>query len=173
MSTSCRPNSGIMSTATTHFSAIPWCKELIEDEAWTPTRTASRVPKSSSEDSFFAETLQTDRTIRHCLSLRPTNPEHDFQTRGHGPAYKEIRTIIELGNGLNGHPNICHGGFVATLLDEVFGVLLTHNIEMRSRARRDSSRTGRSLPPAMGMNGFTACEYRFVIFIECEDVGAD
>ncbi|KAF2792595.1 hypothetical protein K505DRAFT_362777 [Melanomma pulvis-pyrius CBS 109.77] len=119
-----------MTDAISHFSQVPWCAALIEDLAWTPTRTASRVPKPTTEDSFFAETLGTDRTIRQCLTLRPTVPERD------APDYREVRTIVDLGTGLNGHPNICHGGFVATMLDEVFGVLITLNLAKKMEKPR-------------------------------------
>jgi thioesterase superfamily protein 4 len=43
-------------------------------------------------------------------------------------AYQNIVTILELGDGLNGYPSICHGGFVATTMDEVCGVLIVLNL---------------------------------------------
>lgn len=133
-------------TAIARLSGTPWCAALINDPAWTPTRTASRVPKPTSEDSFFAETLGTPRTIRSCLTLRPKEKaEGDM-------AFREVRTIMELGDGLNGHPRICHGGFVATMLDEVLGVLITLNIEERMKKRVD---------PHEGMSCFTACKFLF------------
>ena len=94
------------------FSSAPWAAALINDPNWTPTRTDSRLPKASGEDSFFAETLATNRTIRALLTLRPVKEEEDYFP------YNEIVTIIDLGDGLNGHPQIAHGGFVATMLDE-------------------------------------------------------
>jgi hypothetical protein len=36
---------------------------------------------------------------------------------------------MDLGGGLNGYPGICHGGFVATMLDEVCGLLIVLNLE--------------------------------------------
>jgi hypothetical protein len=138
-----------MTAAIAHLAQTTWCKALIEDPAWEPTRTASRVPKDTSEDSFFAETLGTDRTIRYCLTLKPREEiKEDI-------AYREVKTILELGNGLNGHPNICHGGFVATMLDEIFGVLITLNLERKVARRREEG-----LGPHEGMNCFTACECR-------------
>lgn len=94
------------------LSSVPWARALINDPKWTSTRTDSRLPKGSGEDSFFAETLATNRTIRALLTLRLTKEEgDDFPV-------KEIVTIIDLGDGLNGHPRIAHGGFAATMLDE-------------------------------------------------------
>jgi acyl-coenzyme A thioesterase THEM4 len=63
--------------------------------------------------------------------------------------YREVKTIMDLGDGLNGHPNICHGGFVATMLDEVCGVLITLNLEKKMQVRMD---------PHENMNTFTACQ---------------
>jgi hypothetical protein len=149
-----------MAASIAHLSRIPWCNALINDPAWTPTRTASRVPKASSEDSFFAETLGTDRTIRHCLTLRRSEAKDaDVQ-------FEEVRTIMELGDGLNGHPRICHGGFVATMLDEVCGVLITLNLEGKMRRARerwgkgDGSEEG-VLGPHEGLHCFTACKWIF------------
>ena len=135
-----------MADAIAHLSQVPWCAALIQDPAWTPTRTDSRVPKPTSEDSFFAETLGTNRTIRYCLTLRPTQPEKE------GPEFREVKTIMDLGDGLNGHPRICHGGFVATMLDEICGVLITLNLEKKIAKLREAG------GPHSGMNCFTACE---------------
>ena len=42
----------------------------------------------------------------------------------------QIKTIMELGSGLNGHSNIAHGGFVSTILDETMGVV---NVKLNGR----------------------------------------
>jgi thioesterase superfamily protein 4 len=104
-----------------YFKTIPWAAEIIKQPNHTITPTLSRVVKGSTEDSFFAETLQTERTIRKCLTLN-TRPDEKSD-----PPVREVFTFFELGNGVNGFPNISHGGFVATLLDEEMGILLTVN----------------------------------------------
>jgi len=103
------------------FTVVPWCAELINDPEFVPSITYSRIPKKSTEDSFFAETLATDRTIRECLTIH-SRPNPDLEV-----PIQEVRTFLNLGSGVNGYPNVCHGGFVATMLDEVMGVLLTVN----------------------------------------------
>jgi hypothetical protein len=40
---------------------------------------------------------------------------------------EEIQTLLALESGINGYPHICHGGTVATNLDEVMGILLSVN----------------------------------------------
>jgi hypothetical protein len=67
------------------------------------------------------------------------------------PGIQAVRTIMDLGNGVNGHPDVCHGGFVATMLDEVMGVLLTINLERDTTRRR-----GEAADTTLGL--FTACE---------------
>jgi thioesterase superfamily protein 4 len=135
-------------TALARLSTIPWCHTLLSSPQWTLTNTASRVPKASTEDSFFAETLHTDRTIRACLTIRPT--EESDGADG-AMIFPEVKTIVELGDGLNGFPTIAHGGFVATMLDEVMGVLITSNMSARSK------RMGLETDELMG--AFTACVY--------------
>jgi thioesterase superfamily protein 4 len=108
----------------------------------------SRVLKASGEDSFFAETLATDRTIRACLTFRPTGAaDGDFP-------YKEIVTVVDLGDGLNGYPQICHGGMVATLLDEVCGVLIIELNKERNLHLAKGSASGEAILDASYM---TAC----------------
>jgi thioesterase superfamily protein 4 len=132
----------------TRLASIPWAAAFINDPKWTRTRTESRLPKPSGEDAFFAETLATDRTIRACLTLRPTE-----EAAGDLP-YTEIVTIVDLGDGLSGYPQTCHGGMVATLLDEVCGVLIVLNKE---RDRENLQQSG-SLDSPLTANYMTACE---------------
>ncbi|KAF2280208.1 uncharacterized protein EI97DRAFT_369285 [Westerdykella ornata] len=126
-----------MERATEHLRQTPWCRALIDDEEWVPTMTWSRVKKvRNTEDTFFAETLGTERTIRRCLTLRPRRENAGDDE----PAFKEVRTIMELGGGLNGHPDVAHGGFVATMLDEVMGVLIQLNLERKVKRLRERER---------------------------------
>jgi hypothetical protein len=115
----------------------------------TLTRTGSRLPKASGEDSFFAETLATDRTIRTCLTLRTKEEADDEQP------YKEIVTIVEIGDGLNGFPQVIHGGMAATLLDEVCGVLIVLNTERVVERAKASGSTDQSLNASY----MTACMF--------------
>jgi acyl-coenzyme A thioesterase PaaI-like protein len=127
-----------------HLSSVPWAAALINDPNWTPVNTASRSPKASGEDSFFAETLSTDRTIRALLTLRPIHEEDG------DIAYKEVKTIVDLGDGLNGYPQIIHGGCAATLLDEMCGILIMLNMERKVQKITEDGRR------AAALNYFTA-----------------
>jgi thioesterase superfamily protein 4 len=130
-------------TIIAELSSTPWAAALINDRKWTAITTNSRSPKPTGEDSFFAETLSTDRTIRSLLTFRPTQEEDDDL------AYKEIKTIVDLGVGLNGYPQIVHGGFAATLLDEVCGILVM--LVRKVQGQRELGQT------VARPNYFTAC----------------
>ncbi|KAJ9668112.1 hypothetical protein H2201_001918 [Coniosporium apollinis] len=130
-------------TPVSHFTHLPWCRALLSDPTWKTVPTSSRTPKSSTEDSFFAETLQTPSTIRGCLA------QHTAADPTSDPPIREVRILLDLGDGVNGYPHIAHGGFVATLLDEVVGVLLTVNTGFRPKE-------GRNNETETGINFFTA-----------------
>lgn len=134
-----------MSDPKERLSAIPWCRALLQSSEWAPANNPNRVPKPSTEDSFFAETLSTPRTIRACVTLRNAQ---ESQRGIEGVFYDEIRELFELGDGLNGHPRIAHGGFVTTMIDEVMGILITVNIQ---------ARIDKGIKPHEGNNCFTAC----------------
>ncbi|KAH9877517.1 hypothetical protein IAQ61_002884 [Plenodomus lingam] len=129
------------------LSATPWAASLINSPEWTIAETPSRVLKPTGEDSFFAETLSTDRTMRTCLTLRPAQAVDD-----HWP-YQKIVTLVEIGEGLNGYPNIIHGGMAATLLDEVSGVLLQINTAAQLERMKRQNPSGSHVQPSY----FTAC----------------
>jgi thioesterase superfamily protein 4 len=95
-------NDGVSGTDTIErLSAIPWCRALLESPEWTRTRTSSRVAKASTEDAYFAETLGTQRTIRSCTALRPTEEKMSDGK----PFYDELRIIYEIGEGVSGWPS--------------------------------------------------------------------
>jgi len=135
--------------ATDHIMSLPWASALVADPKWTHTRMPSRLPKPSGEDSLFAETLSTDRTLRTCLTLRPTEETDDKLV------YREVVVIVDLGTGLNGYPQILHGGIAATLLDEVCGALIVLNMERMSEKLRESGAQNQVL----NMNYMTACKF--------------
>jgi uncharacterized protein (TIGR00369 family) len=103
-----------------HFQSIPWCAQLLQDPEFVITPTFSRQPKDSTEDSLFAETFRTNSTIKACLSLYKASPQ--------GTTWiSEVRTLMTLGTGMNGGAHLLHGGVIATLMDDVIGILLTVN----------------------------------------------
>jgi len=100
------------------FSSIPWCQTLLSDPTLAAEPTISRFHKPSTrEDALLGHTLKTDDAIAGWVSLyrRPTAGR---------PLKDEVCVLLSLQPGLNGYPGVCHGGVVATLLDEVLSVLV-------------------------------------------------
>lgn len=92
-----------------HFTSIPWCRAFFDDPTLKPFTPLSRL---SSSTTFLSETLATSKTIAVWQSFyRPP-------TAGNTG---ELLYLITLGDGVNGHVETAHGGFTATLLDEVIG----------------------------------------------------
>lgn len=129
------------------FLRIPWAASLLNQPDVICHVPGSRKYKASTEDSLFAETLTTSRTIRSCISFhqKPTATQEKIG---------EMSTLIMMGDGMNGHPNILHGGIVASILDEGMGVLQMANYNRdHLRAVGEGKALG-ELPPSGG--SFTA-----------------
>ena len=104
-----------------YFQAIPWCAKILDDSAYTTLPLSSRhAPKGEAEDTLFSETFKTDQTIRECLVFYP-RPTPDASR------LNEVHMFFAMGDGLNGFPHVLHGGVVATLFDEVMGMLFLVN----------------------------------------------
>ncbi|KAH8158059.1 hypothetical protein CIB48_g10187 [Xylaria polymorpha] len=103
-----------------HFAAIPWCASHLQGDRVVTGASPSRTLKSTSEDSLFAETLNSERGIVRMLRvyIEPLSPTERVN---------EVKAFLTLGSGLNGYPNVCHGGLVMTILDEVIGMLVPIN----------------------------------------------
>ncbi len=114
-----------------YFRSIPWCSKLLDDPNFVIIPSLSRQPKESTEDSLFAETLKTDDTIGAMLSLckRPSSEVARID---------EVRSLLSLGYRVNGYPTVCHGGIVATLLDEVMGSLVLVNNKLEDLETSDT-----------------------------------
>ena len=130
------------------FLRIPWAATLLNRPNIICRVPGSRRYKTSTEDSLFAEILKTPRTIRSCISFyqRPS-PEQE--------KIEEISTLMTIGDGINGHPGIMHGGIVASILDEGMGILQSTNYERDHLNAVAKGRAEGELPP-YGYNSFTA-----------------
>lgn len=103
-----------------HIRSIPWCAALISGPSIVILPTESRAPKESTEDALFAQTLKTPDTISGCLTF--------YDRANNSSAHiNKINTLISLGSAVNGYPHVAHGGLVATLVDEIMGLLLSVN----------------------------------------------
>lgn len=130
------------------FNRVPWCSRLLAQPNLRIHAPSSRLPKpSTTEDSLFAETLRTNRTISSALTFYP----RPSPTDPHIPA---ISTLFALGDGLNGYPAVLHGGIVASILDEAMGILLSVDAD---RAHVQAVSTGHKVGETPeGIGAYTA-----------------
>jgi len=130
------------------FLRIPWTAALISAPNIVIRVPDSRRPKSTNEDSLFAETLKTPSTLRSCITVYPRPSSGDA-------SIPQISTFITLGTGMDGHPGILHGGVVASLLDEAMGVLQSVNVE-REHFVAVGKGFAEGESPTVGLGSFTA-----------------
>ncbi|GAP90958.1 putative thioesterase superfamily protein [Rosellinia necatrix] len=108
-----------------YFAAIPWCARHFNGDRIVTQTPPCRISKPTGEDALFAHTLNSEITIGRMLQVyeEPRSPKDRVD---------QIKVFIKLGNGLDGFPNVCHGGLVTTMLDEVIGALLPLNQDRKS-----------------------------------------
>ncbi|EHY53215.1 hypothetical protein ABEF95_007953 [Exophiala dermatitidis] len=112
-----------------HFQAIPWCSVQLSDPSFRVVTISRTMTQPGDGHSLMAETWNTDKTIKDLLSLYRPSDESIGQTG-------EVRRFYTFGTGLNAHPNLLHGGVVATLLDSTLG-----NIVLLEMPERQSTYT--------------------------------
>lgn len=106
-----------------HFQSIPWCEELLRDKSIIHVAIPDRRPKLDQEYTLVKETLNSESTVRACITYFRI-PKRNGQLRpGENPKspFVEIVTLLDLGCGINGYAKTAHGGFLATIFDEVMG----------------------------------------------------
>jgi acyl-coenzyme A thioesterase PaaI-like protein len=118
----------------TFFQSSPWCASLINDPSYVTIPTSSRESKESTEDALFGDILKTDKTISACLSLYK-------KPAASTASIEEVTTLLSLESGLNGYRHVCHGGIVATILDEVMGILLSVNKDREAEIARATGKS--------------------------------
>jgi hypothetical protein len=113
MARSTRPNN-VPQSEVDHFDAIPWCREALDDPAFRIISMSRTVTQPGYGHSLMGDTLNTDKTIPHLLSLhRKPDPKHGVSG--------EVRRFYTFGRGLNAHPDLLHGGIIANILDSTMG----------------------------------------------------
>lgn len=110
-----------------HFMNIPWCRKRIEQPGMvTLHRMNNDKEGSRGRGKLFGETLNTFLTISHCIVLfRDPSVDSAAVVQSNKPwlPLTQCSVFYDLGEGICGFDNICHGGIQTTLLDDVAGVL--------------------------------------------------
>lgn len=118
-----------------YFRAIPWCAALLsppnqqQQQQQQPQQqpvivvdqSRSRRLKPDHQDTLISRTLNSPDAIPAYVT---------FYTPPPPPALvREVHALVALGHMVNGFDGVCHGGLVATLLDEVMGQVFAANRE--------------------------------------------
>ena len=86
-----------------------------------------------SDRQLIWETLsEGDRRIRRIGIWQWLEGEAPAEPGSSSPGQTRLRCVVELGDELNGHAGIVHGGFTAALLDDLFGWVCAHEKRARS-----------------------------------------
>jgi len=95
----------------------PWCQRILEDPEWTLVTLVGA--QREGYDPMWNELLSTPRGVlaRCTLRRRSSSP-------GQTPPIYETRELIQFGPAIKGQDGICHGGFLATAIDEAAGRLI-------------------------------------------------
>ncbi|KAL1903166.1 hypothetical protein Sste5346_000451 [Sporothrix stenoceras] len=152
-----------------YFLSVPWCRAHLRPAEGRPAGSAAAkeirvvqpgsrrrgkpVPNADGSftssnktlDNAFSTTLHTPDTIGGFMVFYE-EPSASLSS-GVNPGYRapvlELKAFMRLGPGVNGHIGVSHGGIVATILDEVLGLLIPLN---RARAKHNE-RIGATAPP--------------------------
>jgi acyl-coenzyme A thioesterase PaaI-like protein len=102
------------------IASIPWCAKYLNKPDVVVETAPSRIPQSTQEHELFSRTLNSPGTVDAFVIFynQPQNDQEPIQ---------EIKSFLTLGSGLNGYPGVCHGGIVASILDEVLSFFLPLN----------------------------------------------
>lgn len=163
------PSSAKTETHLSHFQSLPWCAALIASPTYIVTPCLWRNPKASTEDELLAVSLNSPTTISHHLALYRVPQSSPFRSSfsttatplsplpqsssasssavadGVADGVREMKLLVTLGAGLNGWPGICHGGAIATLIDEFMGALMNVHRKERVAAGHADSGLGNTL----------------------------
>ncbi|KAL2427264.1 hypothetical protein ABEF95_010814 [Exophiala dermatitidis] len=121
-----------------YFAGIEWTNSYLNDPAYKPIPTFSRVLKESGEDFFFSRTVNSPSTIPHLVTLQlkewpslrevPRGMLKGKETQSavtKVPEKPDCVMLLRLSRpGLDGHPNVIHGGMASAILDEMIGLCL-------------------------------------------------
>lgn len=124
-----------------HFRQIPWINDTyLSDPAFHVIRDhlSRKLTQPGNGHSLTGETWNTDKTITHLITTyRPAaaqEPGHDHGGEGPPPPpppQAELRRFYTFGTGLNAHPNLLHGGVIATILDSAMGNVIWQQVQPR------------------------------------------
>lgn len=103
------------------FASVPWCSELLSNPDVEACIPPCRASEKNITYELWERTLNNSNTIPEFLALYTRTEEPNSRIH-------DIKLLANLNNGLDGFPGVCHGGMVATLLDESMVSLILMNV---------------------------------------------
>ncbi|KAE9368340.1 hypothetical protein N431DRAFT_428152 [Stipitochalara longipes BDJ] len=121
-----------------YFSALDWTQDILKSNAYELVPFYSRhCIEETGENRFFARIVNTETTVPHILAFRQKNLKTPDSTISQlndqarpapidstDSATPEVICLMALGDDLQAHPSIVHGGFQAVIFDEVMRLLI-------------------------------------------------
>lgn len=106
-----------------HFKDIPWCADLLSDKRIVHVAIPDRRPKLDGEYTLVKETLNSETTVRACITYfrMPAKKQELRPGEDKKSPFVEINTLLDIGSGVNSYAKTCHGGFMTTVFDEIMG----------------------------------------------------
>lgn len=104
-----------------YFQSTLWCAELLGDPEWEPIETDKRALKVSSADTFFSETLATERTIRTSVAIAKKRSDQ-------AAVVDQIKAIYAIGDGVNGYVKLnlhAHLTDLSSIVTMVFAMVVS------------------------------------------------
>ncbi|KAK5046440.1 hypothetical protein LTR84_008243 [Exophiala bonariae] len=132
-------------TSLAHFRTIPWIANphLSDPTFHVVTTNASRtLVQPGNGHTLTGETWNTEKTITHLITTyRPGPPSPSglppptttTEEADADAGQAELRRFYTFGTGLNAHPNLLHGGVIATILDSAMGNAIWQAIQPRPK----------------------------------------
>jgi acyl-coenzyme A thioesterase PaaI-like protein len=121
-----------------YFSSLDWTREIFGNDAYQIVPFYSRhCVEETGENRFFARIVNTYTTVPHILAFQVKNLKTPESTTSRlndqaspplldltDSATPEVICLMALGDDLQAHPSIVHGGFQAIIFDEVMRLLI-------------------------------------------------
>lgn len=116
---------GILQSTVDHFSSIPIAHSTLRDPAFRIFFSSRAVTDSGRGHTLTGKTWNSPDTIQQLLSFYRPSTAPDLPLSQQGEDVRgEVRRFYTFGSDLNAHPDLLHGGVIATILDSSLGTAI-------------------------------------------------
>jgi acyl-coenzyme A thioesterase PaaI-like protein len=110
------------------FRAIPWCAAILDRPGLAIQQAESRHLNRTTLDTLMSRALNSPFAIpQYIIFYDPEEGLKDAKPEEPLPLITQMQALVALGPMVNGWAGICHGGIIATLLDETLGQIFSAN----------------------------------------------